>query len=98
MHRLGCSYRVCEALSRSPPPIFLLHPGTRFFCKQHFYKQRQAETGKKIKQKLNKTLRLNFCYLKIIRSLHPRYQPKITGDILKTVQKPSASVLMRLYD
>ena len=32
-----------------------------FFHKQHFYKQRQAETGEKIKQLLSNTLRLNFC-------------------------------------
>ena len=54
--------------------------------KQHFNKQRQAEIGKKIKQKLSNTLRLNFCLLKIIPSLHPRYHPKIIGDILKTEQ------------
>ena len=39
-----------------------------------FYKQRQAgKIGRKIKQKLSNTLRLNFCYLKFIRFLHPRY-------------------------
>ena len=30
---------------------------------------------------------LNFCKLKIIRFLHPRYHPKKIGDILKNVQK-----------
>ena len=30
------------------------------YYKQHFYKQRQAEICKKIKQKLSNTLRLNF--------------------------------------
>ena len=61
---------------------------TRFlFYKQHFYKQRQAEIGKKIKQVLSNTLRLGFCYLKIIHSLHPRYHPKIIGHILKNKQK-----------
>ena len=29
---------------------------------------------------------------------HPRYHPKIIGDILINVQKASASVLMALYD
>ena len=52
----------------------------------------------KFKQKLSNTLRLNFRYLKIIRFLHPCYHPKIIGDILKNVQKISASVLMTLYD
>ena len=41
----------------------------------------------KIKQKLSKTLKLNFRYLKIIRFFQPRYQPNIIGNILKNVQK-----------
>ena len=53
----------------------------------HFYKQRQAEIGKKIKQMLSNTQRLNFCYLKIIQIYHPRYHPKIIGHILKNKQK-----------
>ena len=32
---------------------------------------------------LSNALRLNFCYLKIIHILHPRYHPKIIGHILK---------------
>ena len=32
------------------------------------------------------TLRLNFCYLKIIHILHPRYHPEIIGHILKNKQ------------
>ena len=32
-------------------------------------------------------MRLNFCYLKIIGILHPRYNPKIIGHILKNSQK-----------
>ena len=43
-------------------------------------------------------MRMNFRYLKIIRFLHPRYQPKIVGDIPKNVQKTGVSVLMTLYD
>ena len=69
---------------------------THFFYKQHFYKQREAEIGKNIKQKLSNTLRLNVCYLKIIYFLHPYYHLKITRDILKNKQKPSVYVLMRL--
>ena len=42
------------------------------FCKQHFYKQHQAEINKKFKQKLCTTWRLNFCYLKNIHSHHPQ--------------------------
>ena len=43
----------------------------------------------KIKQKLSNTLRLDFRYLQIIRFLHPRYHPKIIGDILKMCKKTS---------
>ena len=35
---------------------------TRFIYKQHFCKQYHAEIGKKIEQKVNNTLKLNFCY------------------------------------
>ena len=71
-----------------------------FLYKQHFYKQHQAEIGKKIEQRLSNTLRLNFCYLKIICFLHPRYHPKTLGHILKHVQKSKCVYLsiMRLYD
>ena len=41
----------------------------------------------KIKQMLSNTLRLNFCYLKIIHILHQRYHLKIIGHILKNKQK-----------
>ena len=51
----------------------------------------------KIKKKLSKTLRLTYCYLKIIRILHPCYNPKIIEDIPKYVRKTSASILMRSY-
>ena len=37
----------------------------RFFYKQHFYKQCQAKTGRKLSKSQANTLRLNFCYLKI---------------------------------
>ena len=32
---------------------------------------------------LSNTLRVNFCYLKVIRILHSRYHSKIIGHILK---------------
>ena len=60
---------------------------TRFFCKQHVYKQRQADIWQKTKYKISNTLRLNFLYLKIIRFLHSCFHPKIKEDILKNVQK-----------
>ena len=36
---------------------------------------------------LSNNLRLNFCYLKVIRILHQRYHSKIIGHILKNKQK-----------
>ena len=36
---------------------------------------------------LSNTLRLNFCFLKMIQILHPRYHPKKMGHILKNKQK-----------
>ena len=65
------------------------------FYKQHFYEQRQAEMDKKIKQKLSNTLRLNCCDLKTIRFLHPRYHPKIVGDVQTRTNKCANFVLMR---
>ena len=56
---------------------------TRFY-KQRFYKQYQAKIGK-----LSNTLRVNFCYLKIIHFLHPFYHPTLIWDIAKIVQKTS---------
>ena len=50
----------------------------------------------KIKQTLCNTLRLNFSFLEIIRFNHPSYLPKIARDILKSLRKSSASVLMKL--
>ena len=52
-----------------------------FFIKQHFYKQRQDEIGKKIKQLLS-----NFCYLKIIHIFRSHYHPKMIGHTLKNKQ------------
>ena len=71
---------------------------TRFYYKQQFYKQRQAEIEKKKKLKVSNTLRLNIFYLKIIRILHPRYHPKVIGHILNNKQKNSESVFARSYD
>ena len=51
-----------------------------------------------MKQKLSNTLKLNFCFLKIIPILHPCYHPKLIWDVLKNGQKTSVSVLMRSYD
>ena len=58
-----------------------------FLYKQYFYKQPQDEIGKKIKQMLNRTLRLSFCYMKVIHILNSRYHPKIMRRFLKNRQK-----------
>ena len=42
--------------------------------KQHFYRQHQAEVGKKLSK--------NVRYLKIFRFLHPRYRLKTIGHII----------------
>ena len=39
-----------------------------------------------VKQMLRNTLKLKFCYLKIIDILHPSYYLKIIGRILKNKQ------------
>ena len=65
---------------------------TRFFSKQHFNKQRQAEIGRtqaKAKQHPWTELLLFENYL----LSSSRYLRKIIGDILKNVQKTTASVL-----
>ena len=40
----------------------------------------------KFKQMLSNTLRLNFCYLKIVH-IHPRYHLKTIGHVLRNKQK-----------
>ena len=66
---------------------------TRFFKKQHFYKQPQAEIDKK----LSHTLRANFCYLKIIHIFHPCYDPKIIGQVT-SVQKKQKNQWACIHD
>ena len=47
---------------------------------------------------LSNTLRLNFCYLKIIRFFfHSGYYPKIIRDILKNVQKITSVYMFKQY-
>ena len=64
------------------------------FYKQRFYTQHQVETCKMS----SNSLRLNLCYLKIMRFLHSCCHPKLIWDILRNVLKTKASVLMRLCD
>ena len=42
---------------------------------------------------LSDTLRLNFCYLKVIHILYTRYHPKIIGHILKKQAKEQVGLL-----
>ena len=77
---------LLQNLMKILPKIYL-NKTTRFFYKQHFYKQLQAEIDKKVQQMLSNTQRLNFCYSNFIDTLHPRYHPKIIGYILKIKQK-----------
>ena len=61
------------------------------FFKSNTFISNASWNWRKIKQKLSSTLRLNFCYLKIICFVHPRYHSKLIGDIIKNVQKLSTS-------
>ena len=63
-----CYITGCETLTAHKVKYMLF-----YIYKQHFYKQRPAEIRKKIKQMLSNTLRLNFCYLKIIHILYKKY-------------------------
>ena len=60
---------------------------TRFFYKEQFYKQCQAEIGKTLSK--NQTTPSDWTFSFIICFLHSRYHPKIIKDILKNVQKTS---------
>ena len=57
---------------------------TLFFINSTFVSNARLKLAK-IKQKVSNTLRLNFCFLKIARFLHPSYHSKrdILGGILK---------------
>ena len=57
------------------------------FQKQYFYKQRQAKISKNSSKSSATPWGWTFAYLKIISFFHPRYHPKVIGDILKNVQK-----------
>ena len=58
-----------------------------FLISNTFISNARLKFKKNIKEMLSNTLRLNFCYLKIIHILHPRYHPKIIGGILQNKQK-----------
>ena len=62
--------------------LSVLLRAARFFISNTFISNTRLKLIKN-KQMLNNTLRLNFCYLKIIRILHPRYHLKIIRHILK---------------
>ena len=57
------------------------------FFKSNTFISNARLNWQKIKQMLSNTLRLNFCYLKIIYILHPRNHRKITGHVLKNKRK-----------
>ena len=60
-------FKICKILRSITSNGVQLHA---FFYKQHFYKQRLAEIGKKNQAKTKQHPSLNFCSLKIIRFLH----------------------------
>ena len=68
----GYPFRTYKELSDNYTLYFISNARLKF-----------AKNQAKAKQHLDAEL----CNLKIIRFLHPRYHPKIIGDILKNVQK-----------
>ena len=64
---------------------------THFFFISYTFISTPGWNWQKIKQMLSNTLRLNFCYLKIIHILHSRYCLKIIGHILKISKRTSLS-------
>ena len=67
------------------------------FYKQHFYKQPQAEIGKK-SSKAKQHPDTELLLFEVIHFPHSCYHPQLVRDILGNVQKTSVSVLMRLCD
>ena len=67
--------------------LFSLLNCTHFFYLSNTFISNARLKLTKIKQMLSDTLRLNFCYLKMIHILHPHYHPKLIGHILKIKQK-----------
>ena len=63
--------------------LIYLAPNTRFFISN----AKLTKNWQKIKQMLSYTLRLNFCYLKIIHIPHTSHNPKTIRHILKNKQK-----------
>ena len=68
-----------------------LHQYTHFAISNTFMSnprmKLEKNKNKNKKKMLSNTLRLNFCYLKIIRILHLGCHPKTTGYFLKNRQK-----------
>ena len=81
------TFPMCTSLMCSGYLLYLLQKNVinKLLSITRFYKQHQAEIGKKIKETLSNTLRLNLSYLKIIHILHPRCHLKMIRYILKNV-------------
>ena len=103
-HRTHLVATSVRKVFRTAAKIYIttFYKNARFFYKQHFDTLISNARLKLVKKqaKAKNTLKLNFCYLKIIRFFHPRCHPKIIADILKKVPKTSASmsISMRLYN
>ena len=91
------SEKYSELLRKSTLELFTKMQA--FFIGNILISNARLKLAKK-QAKAKNTLKLNFCYLKIIRFFHPRCHPKIIADILKKVPKTSASmsISMRLYN
>ena len=68
------------------------------FYKQHFYKQHQAETGKKMNKSETKPWGWTFAIWKLFAFFIHIIIQKTKGYIPKNVWKTSVTVLKKLYD
>ena len=64
-----------------------IHHYSLFFISQNFYKQCQAEIGKKNQANAKQQSEAEFLLYEIIHIFHSRYHPKIMKHMLKNKQK-----------
>ena len=67
-----------------------------FFISNTFLSTARLKLAKN-QENIKQHLRLNFCYLKIIHILHPRYHPKITGHIIRKYANEQVCLLSLDY-
>ena len=83
-----CSNRLCHLLYNTiRTNMTFKSSGSQMFYQIHaFFISKTFISNARLKLAKDHTLMLNFCYLKIMHILQPRYHPKIIGNVLKTNQ------------